>query len=281
MVTGQENMTRTNRINILTNKVLSVQVSLNGLSFCVLDVIENTILLLKEERFDTQKNPIELEKLVRDAFNNTPLLHEEFKKVSLIHHNNICTFVPKGLYNEDNLIDYLKFNTKIFKSDFIATDEITSRDIMSVYVPFVNINNYFFEQFGSFEYHHSSTIFLKNLLQQTQNSATKLYCNVTTNSFELVYIKEGNLNLYNSFEYSSTGDFIYYVLFTIEQLQLDTETIDFIFLGDIGLEDEVYSVAYQYIRNISFGSRNTEFVVRDPEQKPKYGYNHFSLLNSF
>ena len=114
MVTGQENMTRTNRINILSNKVLSVQVSLNGLSFCMLDVTENTILLLKEERFDTQKNPIELEKLVRDVFYNTPLLQEEFKKVNLIHHNNICTFVPKGLYNEDNLIDYLKFNTKIF-----------------------------------------------------------------------------------------------------------------------------------------------------------------------
>jgi hypothetical protein len=281
MVTGQENMTRTNRINILSNKVLSVQVSLNGLSFCVLDVTENTILLLKEETFDTQKNPIELEKLVRDTFNNTPLLREEFKKVNLIHLNNICTFVPKGLYDENNLIDYLKFNTKIFESDFIATDEITSKDIMSVYVPFVNINNYFFELFGSFEYHHASTILLKNLLHQTLNSATRLYCNINTDSFELVYIKDGDLNLYNSFEYSSTEDFIYYVLFTMEQLQLDTEIVDFIFLGNIGLEDELYSLAYQYIRNISFGSRSTEFVVRDPEQKPKYGYNHFSLLNSF
>jgi hypothetical protein len=281
MVTGQENMTRINRINILSNKILSVQVSLNGLSFCVLDTLDNNILLLKEELFDTQKNPIEIEKLVRELFDTTPLLREDFKKVNLIHHNNICTFVPKALYNDHNLIDYLKFNNKIFESDFIAVDEITSKSIMSVYVPFVNINNYFFEQFGSFEYHHSATILIKNLLQQTTNSATKFYCNVSANSFELVYIKDGLLHLYNSFEYESKEDFIYYVLFTIEQLQLNTETLEVILLGNIGLDDELYSLLYQYIRNISFGSRTTQFIARDPEQKPKYGYNHFSLLNSF
>ncbi|MGB1269643.1 MAG: DUF3822 family protein [Flavobacteriaceae bacterium] len=274
-------MTRTNRISILSNKVLSVQVSLNGLYFCVLDTTDNNILLLKKDIFNAQKNPIEIEKRVRETFDTTPLLQQDFKKVNVIHHNNICSFVPKGLYNDTNLIDYLKFNNKIFASDYIATDEITSKSIMSVYVPFVNINNYFFEQFGSFEYHHSATILVKNILQQNINSTTKLYCNVAKNSFELIYVKEGNLNLYNTFEYASTEDFIYYILFTIEQLQLDTETIDFILLGDIGLEDDLYSILYQYIRNVSFGSRHTQFTVTDPEQKPKYGYNHFSLLNSF
>ena len=70
-------------------------------------------------------------------------------------------------------------------------------------------------------------------------------------------------------------------LFTIEQVEIDTETIDFIFLGNIGLNDDMYSLAYQYIRNVSFGSRETQFVYRDPEQKPKYGYDHFTLLNTF
>lgn len=274
-------MTRTNRINILSHKVLSVQVSLNGLSFCVLDVIENTILLLKEDLFPSQKNPIEIEQRIRETFDTTSLLQEDFKKVNLIHNNNICTFVPKGLYSEEHLTDYLKFNNKIFESDFIVSDEIVTKDIMSVYVPFVNINNYFFEQFGSFEFQHSATLLVKNLLHQTANTSTKLYCNISAGVFELIYIKNGQLNLYNSFDYTTSEDFMYYVLFTLEQLQLSTETIDFILLGDIGLEDELYSLLYQYIRHVSFGSRNTQFVVRDLDQKPKYGYNHFSLLNSF
>lgn len=274
-------MTKTNRINILSHKVLSVQVSLNGLSFCILDTIENNILLLSEVVFDTQKNPIELEHRIQQKFESIPQLQDEFKKVNIIHHNDICNFIPQALYDETNLINYLKFNNKIFESDFIATDEMSAQNIMSVYVPFVNINNFFFDKFGSFEYYHSSTILLKNLLHQATSTSTKLFCNVSTNSFELVYLKYGKLNLHNSFDYNSSEDFIYYVLFTIEQLELSTETVDFIFLGDVGLEDAIYSVAYQYIRNVSFGSRHTQFEVRDPEQKPKYGYNHFCLLNSF
>jgi len=274
-------MTKKNNINLLSNKILSVQVSLNGLSFCILDSIENNILFLKETHFDTQKNPIEIEKLLKEEFECNTTLQQEFKKVTLIHQNDICTFVPKGLYDENHLTDYLKFNNKIFKSDFIATDEVFLKEIISVYVPFVNINNYFFELFGTFEYQHASTILAQQLLQHTTDTTNKFYCNVSPTSFELICIKNGKFNLFNSFQFDTKEDFIYYILFTIEQLQLNTETIDFVLLGDIGLDDELYSVLYQYIRNISFGSRNTQFVVRDIEQKPKYGYNHFSLLNSF
>lgn len=273
-------MTKNSGINTLSTKVLSVQVSLNGLSFCILDSSENVILFLHELTFDKSKNPFEVEQKLKEEFNKQPLLQQEFKKVTLLHQNNICTFVPKSFYNENNLVDYLKFNNKLFESDFIATDLIEVHNIMAVYVPFVNINNYFFELFGSFEYQHSSSILVDNLLQQATAITTKLYCNIENETFELVYIKNGQLQLFNTFEYSSKEDFIYYILFTIEQLELNTETVDFIFLGNIGLNDNLYSIAYQYIRNISFGSRNTQFTVHDLEQKPKYGYNHFSLLTS-
>lgn len=283
MVTGQENMTKEtiNKIDILSNNILSVQVSLNGLSFCILDSLENNIVFLKETSFDRKLNPIEVEQKLHEEFENNLLLQQTFKKVNLIHHNDINCFVPKALYNENNLIDYLKFNNKIFESDFIATDELVAQDITSVYVPFVNINNYFFELFGSFEYQHANTLLVKQILSQSTDLTTKIYCNVNKSCFELIYIKNGKLNLFNSFEYTTPEDFIYYILFTIEQLQLSTETIDLILLGAVGVDDELYSIAYEYIRNVSFGSRATQFVFRNPEHKPKYGYDHFSLLNSF
>ena len=278
MVTGQESMTITNRINILSHKVLSVQVSLNGLSFCILDTTTQTIVFLKEHLFTSQKNPFEVEKLLLETFQTTPLLQEEFKKVNLIHHNNMCTFVPKDLYDDQHLGDYLKFNTKIFESDFIATDEILLKHIMAVYVPFVNINNYFFDLFGSFEYQHSATILIQSLLQHT--TTTKLYCNVASNAFELVFIKDGSFQLYNSFEYTSTEDFIYYILFTIEQLQLNTETIIFELMGAIAQNDELYTSIYQYIRHVSF-TNHIPTLATDNSVHLKHAHNHFSLLNSF
>ena len=281
MVTGQENMTSKSNINLLSTHILSVQACLNGLSFCIIDTTENNIVFLKELTFKKQCNPIELEEHLNTEFESNYLLQGEFKKVILIHHNNLSTFIPKALFNERNLVDYLKFNNKIFESDFIAHDELSIQEMVSVYVPFVNINNCFFDRFTDFEYQHANTILVQQLLQKATVFTTKIYCNVQKNTFEMVYIKEGKLNLFNSFEYTTKEDFIYYLLFTIEQLQLNTETIELILLGNIGVDDDLYSICYQYIRNVSFGTRATQFMYRNVEHKPKYGYNHFALLSSF
>ena len=72
MVTGQDNMTKSN-INILSNLKLSVQVSLNGLSFCILDTLENNIVLLKEIIFDSSKNPLEVEQELINAFKKSAI----------------------------------------------------------------------------------------------------------------------------------------------------------------------------------------------------------------
>lgn len=274
-------MTKTNRLNILSNVQLSVQASLNGLSFCILDSIDKNIVVLEELTFDRQLTPFELEQKLQELFTTTESLQQAFKHVSLIHQNNLTTFVPKDLFQEDHVIDYLKFNNKIFESDFIATDEIIPHNIISVFVPLVNINNFFFDRFGSLEYHHSSTVLVRELLKQANGLTTNLYCHVINNAFELVYIKEGKLQFYNQFTFTTKEDFIYHVLFTMEQLEIAAEAIDFIFLGNVGLNDTIYSLAYQYIRNVSFGSRETQFIFKDPEQKPKYGYDHFTLLNTF
>ena len=279
--TGQNTMKIKSNINLLSNDLLSIQASLNGLSFCVLDITESTIVFFKEINFKEQKNPLEVEKLIINEFENNLFLQREFKKVKLIHHNNLCTFVPKILFNDKNLIDYLKFDNKVFNSDFIAADEIASREIMAVYVPFVNLNNLFFECFGSFEYHHASKILLDNILKITNDFSNKLFCNVSKSSFELMYIKNGELNLFNSFEFNTPEDFIYYVLFTIEQLQIDTENIDFVLLGDICINDNQYNILYKYIRNVSFGEKINNYTISDSYKNLLNNYNQFSLLNSF
>ena len=64
-------------------------------------------------------------------------------------------------------------------------------------------------------------------------------------------------------------------------MSINPETVEFLFLGNIGLDSDLYNIVFNYIRKVSFGSNGTNFVYSNLEQKPKYGYNHYSLLNSF
>ena len=100
-------------INLLSNEILSIQASLNGLSFCVLNTTESTVVFFKELQFNSQKNPLEVEKIIAHEFETNLFLQKEFKKVNLIHQNNICTFVPENLFEVEKSAEYLKFNNKI------------------------------------------------------------------------------------------------------------------------------------------------------------------------
>ncbi len=277
--TGQKHMAITNNSsNKLNNLELSIQLSLSGLSFCILNKDSNTIIEVKELRFEKRLNPFEVLDELKVLFENESSLNNSFTNVTIVHNNDLSTLVPEALFNKNHVADYLKFNSKILKSDFIAYDSILENSSVNVYVPYININNYIYDKFGTFIFKHISSVLIESILRIEKASTTpKVYIHVSLNHFEIIITKEGKLELYNTFVYNSKEDFIYYILFTAEQLNLNPETLNLVFIGDITEDDEIYNIAYKYIRNISFGNRNDDFKFI---YKPKSNYSNFTLLKS-
>ena len=254
---------------------MSIQVSLSGLSLFVLNLTTSNIEYLESLNFDKKQTPKELLDHLVHYLNSTPTLNQEFSKVTLVHSNELATVVPKPLFDETNLIDYLKFNSKILKTDFITYDQLKVADIMIVYVPLVNINNFIFDQFGSFEYKHSATILINRVLTLEKNTKNpKMYLNIEVNHFEIVVVENNLLKFYNRFEYLTKEDFIYYLLFTAEQLQLNPEEFPLVLMGAITEADELYQIAYKYIRDVSLLHSNSMLHSKDSSSK------YFTLLNS-
>tara|TARA_Y100000991_G_scaffold124817_1_gene94032 strand:- start:707 stop:1477 length:771 start_codon:yes stop_codon:yes gene_type:complete len=255
---------------------LSIQVGLNGLSFLVLDLFTKKVELIRDIKFAEKITPQQLLKNLIEEFDNIDLLNENFNKIQVIHDNEVQTLVPSALFEEANLSDYLKFNAKIFKNDFITYDAITNQEIMSVYVPYVNVNNYIFEKFGSFEYKHSSTVIIDKVLQIEKNIKEKsLYVNVEKSNIDILVISSNSLLFYNKFNYNTKEDFIYFILFTIEQLELNPEKLNCKFMGSIFNEDELFKIAYKYIRNVSIVNFKKMNYFKDKNTK------HFTILNSY
>ena len=111
---------------------MSIQVSLSGLSFCVLNTDSNSIPFFKHYKFDKKGTPHNiLDKLIH-CFNTESVLQQSFKSVKIIYENELSSLVPKPLFNPDYLADYLKFNTKILKTDYITYDAILINDSINV-----------------------------------------------------------------------------------------------------------------------------------------------------
>jgi len=99
-------------------KKLSIQVSLTGLSFCCFDTLNNTVSSFKEIHFEQFNKNLKVEDLFANAFDEHPELQEQYDDVLVIHSNNLSTFVPAPLFDENYLGSYLQYNTKVFETDF-------------------------------------------------------------------------------------------------------------------------------------------------------------------
>ena len=257
-------------------KKLSIQVALNGLSFCVFDTLNEKILDLQEVKFNYTQS---LEDQLWRTFVDFPSSTKPYDEIMVLHDNNFNTFVPKPLFDENYLGSYLQYNTKVFESDFFAFDEIETYQMNNVHVPLVNVNNFLIDQFGSFEYKNVNTVLVSKALDLSRNKTEKqVYVHLQETHFEIVVTNNLKLLLYNSFEYKTPEDFVYYLLFTLEQLQLNPETVSVFLLGKISEDHPCFEIAYRYVRNISLlFSLNLEDKYSISEAE---ALQHYILLNS-
>lgn len=130
-----------------TSKTLSIQVSLNGLSFCTVNT-SNQITSIEHETFGIQLTPKQVLDKIKYTFDHNHNLKEVFDTIEVIYQNELYTVVPKPLFSEELLNEYLKFNTKVLQNDFIAYDELNPHNIVTVYIPYTNINNFFLIHLG-------------------------------------------------------------------------------------------------------------------------------------
>ena len=258
-VTKQNNNITTLK-TIIENK-LSIQFNLDGFSFSVYNIISKNEVYFREYEFEnSQVTPENLLLKIKDIFNTDTQLQNDFSSVIVIHQNNLSVLVPNRYFNKKELASYLNFNIKKLTIDYIAFDHLEGLESKNVYIPYVNINNYLFQNFGEFEYKHHSTVLIEKLLNSTNNIEKTMFVNVSKNSLDIVVLENNQLILFNTFSYDTKEDFIYYILFVAEQLNLNVNKFSLYFTGKVNLENAVYKITYKYIKNVYFlESNNTLF----------------------
>ena len=233
-------------------KKLILQITLKGFSYCIADTLNHKIDFVNTIHFANYPKSNKVEDHFWKAFLENRDLIKTYDEVVVLHDNNWNSFVPNAIFNEEFLSSYLQFNTKVFETDFFTFDTLSNYEINNVFVPFSNINNYLLDQFESFNYHHVNSILVEKLLSISKNIEEKqVFVHFGNSKFEIVIIQNQKLLFFNSFEFQTKEDFIYYLLFTAEQLNLNPENFKLQLLGEIDEESPYFEIAFKYIRNVS------------------------------
>ena len=187
--------------NYLDNSHLSIQINLDGFSFCILNTdLKEICALYTFEYFENNASLELVLKNIQQIVAEEPLLQKQYQTVNLTFKNKLNTFVPLSLFEEQLSASYLQYTIKVLSNDFFANDILEKNNLVNVYIPYAHIINYFLELYGPFNYKHTATVLVEKLLEiNTENTDLKFYVHVSKNDFEVIVIKQNELIFYNSF----------------------------------------------------------------------------------
>ncbi len=259
-------------------KKLTLLVSPEALSFCITDTLSHRILSFKDIAPGSQ-NAVSAQELFGSALRDHRELNERYDEILILHNSDLSAFVPVALFDEHFLGSYLQYNTKVFETDFFAYDELPLYHMNNVYIPFGDINNFFVDHYKEFESRHAHTILVSKLLEASKNiDEKKMFVHFRPRHFEIAVVQNQHLLLFNSFQYRTPEDFVYYLLFTAEQLNLNPEHFKLELLGDIAQDDAFFNMAYTYIRNVSLF--DVSYMQHADSLPPADVRKHFILFHS-
>lgn len=264
MAIGLQPMTQSQEIRIEPSTKLSIKISLYGFDLVLRNDLDNSINDYQKLYFNKKVIAENLVTELDSFLNKSKIDFSNVINVKLIISNKLSCLVPKELFDEELSLDYLKFSSKLIKNDFASNDFIEELDIHNVYLPFVNVNNYLIERFGSFEYYHYSTMLLKKTLKKTiSNSKTMLFANIDQESFQLIIFKNKKLLYYNNFEYQTKEDILYFLLFAIEQNKEIKSETKLNLTGFFSEKDKIFSYLSKFIKNIIIDQSTTTFINKN------------------
>ena len=139
---------------------LSIHLHVNGFSFFTHNQKTNKASKIYREVFDSYVPVENLHEHIRAALKTQGVLEQSYNEVRCSVENNLATLVPKSLFEEAALHEYVEKDIDVKPNDFITYDVQPSTDWICVYAPFVNVNNMLLDAFGAFRYFHAVSVWL-------------------------------------------------------------------------------------------------------------------------
>lgn len=170
------------------------------------------------------------------------------------------TIIPEALYDPENITDQLQFSNSIESGDEILVDVIPQIQAVNIFAIPNSIHQLLTQHYNNLEVHHSSTATITYLLanRQTNNSPVATVI-VYESYFEIIVTNGAELVLYNSYDFFSDEEFVYYLLFVCEQLNMNPATTEITFSGIIPFEHSGYKLASNYFPKSKMASRPDNF----------------------
>ena len=257
---------------------MTIQCSLGGLSFALLDAETQTLVALECYQSDLLADSNDLFRTLERALEDKGLNNKSFASVTFITDNRYCSLIPEPLFNEADQAKYLDFAFQIPDAYTIVSERLVSAQCFNVFALPTALKDKLTGKWPNIRITHSSSIFVDSNMKSEDNNG--VFVNVRNRDFDLLVKKEGKLHFFNNYKFNTKEDFAYFLLFAMEQNGLSGQDTLVRFSGLIRPASDIIDLCGRYVRDIRFvEDPHTLQVSKALDEVPfQYYYIHYQAL---
>ncbi len=267
-------------INLYSNNSLSILITQDGLSYSVYDISDNKIQILVSMQFSNATNKFdEIEKF----FASENISDFNFENINVVYATKKVTIVPDAIFDEDYAKTIFATNHKINDDEEIKFSKLSKSESVIIYSVERKLIEFLDKLLSNYTLYPQSFPFIETNLTKTKISEMpnrqRMLVQVFEDFFEILIIDKAQIVNYNTYNYKSANDILYFIVNTFEQLGLSQNDCEVDFTGFIEQDSIVVIYLKKFVRTVYFESINRDYkhFYRFQEFAPHYFFNFLNI----
>lgn len=258
---------------------LSIQVGLDGFSFCIMDFLRKKFIVLQHIPLIVGKLQF-LPKKMETIFDQEEKLTASYQSISVTYSTNKATLLPKAFADLGLAQKIADFTSDISRNEEIAVNDIPGFNQQLIFSYPKELMNVLNSKFTAFDFMHKSVPLLASAVDVRNEKKNTLLINFEKKYVRMIVIKDMQIALYNSFYFKNESDFLYYTLNICHTLQIDPQRDELLIGGYVADDSGYIRQLKKFVSNIYFLKPSENFNYSNSFNKVQK-HQFISLLNSF
>ncbi|MCK3683305.1 DUF3822 family protein [Maribellus sp. YY47] len=227
---------------------LSIQVSLNGFSFCIRKPDNGSLLVFKHTALKISNEQL-LTRRLEDWILEEELLQQKYKSQEIIVLSNHFTLLPANLDDEQIYSDTIRLLFSTQTEDY-SISKIKQLNANLLFLVSQELKKMLNEKFEVFQLKHG----VEKLIQKEESEEDGKQVRIFFDEKDLyiVYFNEQELMLCNAFSIKHANDVVYYALTALKQFQVPLSNTPLCIAGKSTYMNDSWQMLEKYFRSVDY-----------------------------
>lgn len=243
-------------LNFTSEYHLSIQFSLDGLSFCTLDSIQKKYVQITHHPIGSGDSPL-LVKHLRNFYNEEEKLSGDYKSTQIIFSSPKATLIPSSYFEKAKAQKFIDLNFGGSSEKILNNPLSPFSGELAFEIP-VRLFDFITEKHPDISIKHECIPFIWNAYNavHADNFLTVL---IRKDYIWLVYATKNQLKFINSFSYQSDDDMLYFIMNVVSTMNIDPEKTPILLEGIASKKAAIYHRVRQYIKHVQLSSAHPDY----------------------